>query len=57
MKPIQEYIELDQKYRIAVNALKAIETRIYKGDEYLNKTMFDCAKTAENALKMMGEKK
>ncbi len=43
-----------EKLAIAVNALKAISKRISKNDDYLNSTMIDCQKAADNALKMIG---
>lgn len=55
MKPLQEYIELDQKYRIAVAALKAIRERVYNSDVWIDKPLSDCGIAATNALKMMGE--
>ena len=43
-----------EKLTIAVNALRAISTRISKSDDYINSTMLDCQKTVDNALKMIG---
>lgn len=47
--------KLIKDYRILVNALKAIRTRIDKSDDYINGTMCDCNTAAYNALKMVGE--
>lgn len=43
-----------EKLEIAINALKAISTRLSNGDDYMTPSMIDSIKAADNALKMIG---
>lgn len=44
---------IEEKLEIAVNALRAISTRLWNRDDYMNTSMLDCIKTCDNALKMI----